>query len=273
MQKKYWLQLVITILLVFSLSSCGFVTGQLKDRANEGKLLKSGSLDVPIIKKYETYSYKILNKYQVNHDWLASANPCHYKAIYSKSLTNRAAKVIRDGDIYEADGHTYQEFYQPGYPERSKNPKFLNIDRYTRSEWTVSGYQGKPVTNKGFAPICGQVWAKTNHSLSISLVKLSLDAALKRYTVADVPISKQLIGTNIWTMQTSDLEPPEANSYGADYLAALLPIGDTGYTFVFKLKANKDSLNYPQIHAQMQQIFKHLIESVKVEPLSESGKK
>lgn len=267
MSKKYKLRISILLVLAFLSSACSFVAGQLKDKANEEALLEPGALDAPITKQYETYSYKMLGKYRVSHDWLANANPCHYKAIYSKTPTNRAAKVIRDGDIYEADGHTYQEFYQPSYPERSKDLKFLNIDRYTRPEWTVSGYQGKPVTNKGFAPICGQVWARTNHSLSISLVKLTLDAAIKRYTVPDVPLKMEKIGKNIWTIQVSELETPAINSYGADYLTALLPIENTGYTFVFKLKANQDSAKYPEVHAQMQQIFKHLIESVRIEPL------
>lgn len=260
--KKQLLPLVLALeLITLSLSGCGFAVGQLKGKANEEKLLKPDALDHQLTDVYDTYTFKFLDKYQVTHQFLRNSSGCRYAQRPTLGVNSGAmGEVYAVTDIFEKDSHTWQLSSKPGKP--------FNFDRYTRAEWTVSGYQGKPVTNKGFAPICGQVWAKTNHSLSVSLVKLPLDAALKRYTVADVPISKQLIGKNIWTMQTSELEPPEANSYGADYLAALLPIEDTGYTFVFKLKANEDSLNYPQVHAQMQQIFKHLIESVRIESLS-----
>ena len=44
-------------------------------------------------------------------------------------------------------------------------------------------------------------------------------------------------------------------------------MGETGYTFLFRLGANLESIKYPQAHARFQSTFHQLIESVKIEPL------
>ncbi len=61
------------MVLVFSMtlfSACGFVAVQLQDKANEEKLLKPGTLDLPLTGVYDTYQFKLLDRYSVRHDFL-----------------------------------------------------------------------------------------------------------------------------------------------------------------------------------------------------------
>ena len=58
------------------------------------------------------------------------------------------------------------------------------------------------------------------------------------------------------------------NTAGGNYRLWLLPIADTPYTFLFALGANTDALNYLETHARFERVFRHLIESVRIEPLT-----
>lgn len=236
----------------------------------EDQLLKPGVLDVQASSGYRTYSYKFLGRYRVTHDWIFSGK-CHYGSVDDRST----GKTSYTGDIGEEGEHTYVDREAASYPVDNNYPKGtknLAIDRYVRSEWQSTDSKGNVRTNKGFTPICGQVWAGTSHSISISLVKLPVDAAIKRYTETNILLEKQAVGNNTWVTQISEIKPREINTYAGSYLAWLLPVGDTDYTFVFKLGANQDSFEHPQAHARMQEIFRHLIESVKIEPIDADAK-
>jgi len=236
-----------------SLTACAFVGEQLRDKAMEEELLKPGALDSPISvpTEYPGYSYKFLGKYRISHDWYGMG--CHY----------HGPVVGVQGDIYEQDGHTFQA----GVAE----PKPQNIDRYTRPEWTANGYQGQPVTNKGFNPVCFESWYGTQHYISVALNRRTLDQP-NVYGFKDGQISHQVIGKYNWWVQKFDLIPYQPNSAGRLAESWVLPVADTGYVFVFEFGANLESLNHPEAHAQMQAIFKHLIESVKIEPISAAAK-
>ena len=263
--------LAFTLAILLMQTGCSFVSDQLHDNAMEEQHLKPGALDVPVAANFRTYNYKFLDEYHVTHDWIFSGK-CHYGAVDDRATS----RTIYTGNIFEAGEHTYVDREAPSYPiDRNypKGTKNLFLDRYVRPEWQMGpDRDGNFRTVKGFTPICGQVWGGTSHSLSISLVKLPLDAAINRYTERDVPLEKQTVGSNTWITQSAEIKPREINTYAGSYLAWLLPIGDTGYSFVFKLGANHDSLKHPQAHAQMQAIFQHLIESVKIEPINASIK-
>lgn len=263
-----WLHLVLFLVIaVLNLTACGITSEVINHEANDQRLLKAGALDVPIAEIYKKYQYSFLDKYKISHDFIMAKGCSYYaKPVGIKDVilgTNYA--IAESADIFEKDEHTYVKIYQ----KKDVNKQYpISIDRYTRPEYIQgTDSNGNPMIAKGFNPTCGQVWQLTNHSLSISLVKLSLNDAIKRYSVANVPLQKQVIGKNTWITQATELAPRQMNSYAGEFLVSILPIEDTGYTFIFKLKANQDSLQYPQAHAQMQTIFKHLIESVKIEPI------
>lgn len=251
--------------LVLALSGCGFVTGQLKDKADEERLLKPGALDVPIASRYRTYSYKFLGKYKITHDW-TFAGSCQYGSVEDRST----GKTVYTGDILEVGENIYVDRESQSYPIDSRYPKGtknLNLDRFVHPEWQSTDGKGKILTRKGFTPICAQGWVGTSHSLSINLVKLSLSDAIKRYTEPAVPLQEVQIGGNAWIAQNVPLIPREINTIAGSFLSWLLPVKDTGYTLVFELGANQDSLKHPEAHARMQEIFRHLVESVKIEPI------
>lgn len=248
--------------VLFGLSACGITSDVIHQKSNDKRLLKPGALDVPINEIYTKYQYNFLDQYKITHDFIMTGG-CSYRSTKTVGIhdlvpgTNYA--ISNAPDIFEKDEHTFVRVY-PFKDHAYKNP--INIDKYTRPEWTADGR-----TWKGFEPICAQAWQLSNHSLSISLVKLPVDAAIKRYSVANLALQKKTIGTNTWLTQTAELEPRVINTFGGEFMVAILPIENTGYVFVFKLKANQDSLQHPQAHTQIQAIFRHLLESVKIEPI------
>jgi len=82
--------------------------------------------------------------------------------------------------------------------------------------------------------------------------------------------SERLVGSNVWLVQETaeqDFKPKPLNGFGGPFQTWLLPIGDTGYILALELSANQESLKYPKAHADFQTVFRHLIESVKIEKL------
>lgn len=246
--------------------------------------MRPGALDTPAREIYVRYKYKFLDRYQVSHDFLLGGG-CGYrgKPVGIKDiLPSQNYAPFAAGEIVEMEGRTYMNVYS-----KSSFPK--SIDRYVRRiKVTVPISRGAEIdrwghryidaskpplgyeeVEQGFIPICAQGWVGTSHFLSVNLVKLNLSDAIKHFTEPDTPLQEVTIGENTWSAQSTPLAPRKINTIAGSYLSWLLPIGDTGYTFVFELGANEDSLKYPEAHARMQEIFRHLVESVKVEPLPE----
>lgn len=240
------------------LAGCGFATGQLHDKAMEEQHLKPGALDKPITTSatYPNYSYKLVGKYRISHDWYG-LDGCHY----------HGPQVGMQGDIYEQDGHTFQAGVLDTKPQ--------NIDRYVRPEWQMGpDRDGDYRSVKGFEPVCFESWGRTSHVLAIKLYKKSIstwrDDLAK--TNPNGKLSEENIGGNTWLVQTNEIAERRINSTGGAFLNYTTAIGNTGYTLTVQLGANQDSLKYPQAHAQIQAIFRHLVESVKIEPISTDAK-
>jgi hypothetical protein len=81
--------------------------------------------------------------------------------------------------------------------------------------------------------------------------------------------SQETVGHNQWMVQRTEEENLRPRPPGGPFQSWLLAIGDTGYTMAFELGASKESLENPEVHVLTQQVFRHLIESVKIEPLNE----
>lgn len=254
---------------MWSLTGCGIASEVINHEANDQRLLKAGALDVSINEIYKKYQYNFLDQYRITHDFIM-ASGCNYrvkKPIGIKDLIPSANYAISDAlDIFEQNNHTYQRSYQ------TKDINHLNpdnIDRYVRPEFDrgLDPY-GKPLPKgKGFQPMCFEAWQGTQHFLTVYLHKRKLDIP-NIYGLQDGVISHEKVGSNHWWVQKFDLRPYQANGAGRIVESWVLPIADSGYTFIFEFGANQDSLKYPQAHAQMQAIFKHLIESVKIEPIN-----
>jgi hypothetical protein len=264
-------KIVITLIFTSSLNGCGFVAGQLHDKAMEDRLLKPGALDVPIAEVYDTYEFKFLDRYKISHQFLRVSG-CNYHAQPTLGVkTGDKGEVWDVKDIYEQGEHTYQRSYQ------RKDTNHLNpsiIDRYVRSEWQSTDGKGNVRTNKGFTPMCFESWGGSSHVLAIKLYKK--DVATWRSDLAKInPNGKfrdEVIGGNTWLVQQNEIVDRRVNTTGGAYLQYTTPIGNTDYTFTIQLGANQDSLKHPQMHARMQEIFRHLIESVKIESIGTDAK-
>jgi hypothetical protein len=241
--------------LFISLQSCTFVGEQLKDKADEDRLLKPSALDMQINlpQKYPSYSYKFMSKYQISHDFYGYLSSCHYAGTVVGTMEN----------IYEQNGHTWQGDIS--------DPKPFNFDRYTRAEWRMGpDGAGNYTIVKGYAPVCFQSWGATSHVLTVKLYKKDLNIWKKDLTQANPngKFSEETINNINWLVQKNDIAAAPVNGdTGGAFLHYSTAIGDTGYTLTMQLGANQDSLKHPQAHTQMQAIFQHLIESVKIEPL------
>ncbi len=256
---------VFLLASMWSLTGCGVASEVIHHDANDQRLLKAGALDVPINEIYKKYQYNFLDQYRITHDFIM-ASGCHYAgpSIGIKDVMPGTNYAIRPAtDIFEKDGHTWQISSKPDKP--------FNIDFYVRPEFDrgLDPY-GKPLSKgKGFQPMCFESWGGTSHILAIKLYKK--DIATWKSDLSQVnpngKLTEETINGNKWLVQTNDIGQRALNGTGGAYLHYSTAIGNTGYTLTIQLGANQDSLKYPQAHAQMQAIFKHLIESVKIEPI------
>ena len=260
---------LLLVVIALSLTACGIASEVVNHEANDRRLLKPGALDVPINEIYSKYQYNFLDKYKISHDFIM-AKGCSYrgKPVGIKDVipgTNYAISPVLD--VFEKYNHTYQRAYMINDVAKL-NP--MSMDKYTRSEWqNGTDSNGNPMIATGFNPICFESWGGTSHTLVVKLYKQDVATWHQKLTKAnpDGKFKEETIGGNKWLVQTNPVAERRINSTGGAFLHYTTAIADTGYTLTMQLGANQDSLQHPQAHAQMQAIFKHLIESVKIEPI------
>ena len=152
--------------------------------------------------------------------------------------------------------------------------KPFDFDRFVRSVKYVSKERGREgeVMEVGFRPLCFESWWVASHFLRGMLYKRDLAnwRAIQTEKNPKGKWSERRVGGNLWLVQETaeqDFNPRPLNGVGGPFQTWLLPIGDTGYTLGMEMGASRESLQYPDAHARFQATFRHLIESVKIEPL------
>ena len=289
------------LLAIVMLCGCGIEEGI---KHNEDRYLKPGALDLPLTNYYDTYQYKFLGKYRITHQWPVSAGSCKYRSLPTLGRNNDRYKgeIYAVPDIYEENGKTYQasntgrspmdfdryvcsvKVMNPVYGtptkeelQASEKAQRERIERARRTGRYESDTPDivKPIGYKeietGLQAVCQQSWYATQHGLTVWLRKWSVDQYLtwlKKNSQQQGRVTHQRIGTNNWTVLEFNLEPQSTDGASSGpYQFWMLPIGDTGYTFLFRLGANLESLKYPDAHERFKATFRHLIESVNIEPL------
>lgn len=257
-------ELVISISCAVLLTGCGLVAYQ--KRMEDYILRTPGALDPSLSFIYDTYTFKFLDRYQITHQFPRDSRGC---AGYSTnprldrepSIPGKGAYcVVRS--IFEKDGHAWQEF------EGDLNDPIL-FDNRVRSVKIISATDGKEI-EAGLLSVCHQKWVGSSHYISVWLHKWTLQDWMERRLKKDsgeFHISTKKVGSNVWTVKESKLQVAIPGTM-APFQTWVLPIENTGYTLAFRLGANLNSLKYPQAHARIQTMFQHLIETVKIEPLS-----
>lgn len=288
------------IAILFS-GGCGVVEETV--RRNDDRYAQPGAMDSPLTGIYKTYQFNLLDKYRVTHQWLESG--CSYRGVEQKGSTPGKRSYLYIGrDIFEKDGKTWLRFegmtpfdfdrfvrsvkqqvpiYAPPTKEEleaSNKALWEQIERSRKTgrmeSATPDSTGRKPIRYEekefGYRALCGETWQATNHSLTVFLHKRDLVSWRAIWTERNPKgkWSERRVGANVWLAQETaeqDFKPKPPNGFGGHFQTWLLPIGDTGYTLALELSANQESLKYPDAHARFQAAFRHLIESVKIEPL------
>lgn len=290
--------LALSGIFLMALSACSFIGQQLADKAAEQRLLKPGALDLPLTSVNDTYQYKFLKKYRVTHQWPRISN-CNYRKTPTLGANDGSTgEFFSVPDIYEADGHTWQagtmsfeeykrtRYIHPTYPAAPPTfddyAYYLSFDRYVRSVKRINPVVYDKKTGKriegaseeiegGLQVLCQQSWYATQHGLSMFLRKWSVDQYIA-WLQANAPqpgkVSHQRRGAQNWTVLEFQLEPQSKDGASSGpYQFWMLPIGETGYTFLLRLGANQESLKHTETHMRMQNAFFHLIDSVQIDPI------
>ncbi len=265
MKTNYFLMRFLLLTIYLCISGCGFIAGQLHDKAMEDQLLKPGALDLPLTGFYTHYQYKLLDKYQVTHQWIRESN-CDYRKIESRKYDGKD-RFFNVRDIFEEGGSTWQRFETAAHN--------YNFDRYVRPQYTVQTRSGLK-TEKGYNVLCLETWWVTSHSIAMFLRKQPLDemkAGFSKWYPEGVWTTKKINNLTWHVQETSEdkFRPRPINGVGGPFQTWVLPLADTGYTMAIELGASKESLQYPDAHARMQAMFKRLIESVSIEPLANTS--
>jgi hypothetical protein len=248
-------------------------------RKNEDRYAKPGAMDMAISSNpyYVKHSFTLLNRYVVKQEWIngSASKGIAYGGYFGKpkGLSLRIFDSL--GKIYEEQGATW---YQADKSYAGINPKTgqywrSDFNRYVRAEY-LSGPNGSGVIRieKGYNPLSLETWWNTSHSIMLLLHRMSLSEMKAKFTkwYPEGAWSTKTINNLTWHVQ----ETPEdkfrlrpLNGVGGPFQTWVLPLADTGYTMAIELGASKESLQYSEAHARMQVMFKHLIESVKIEPV------
>ncbi len=255
----------LVLLLTTLLASCGIPTVV---RKNDDRYLVPGALDSPLPTSYSTYTFKLLGRYRVTHDWVVTT-PCEYRAYERPAPQGRYRSNFWDvADIYESEGKTWQGSNVGGPPKE--------FERWVGSVKVISRAkedEGRLV-EVGMNLLCQEAWWKTSHYLFVRMRRATVDAVQAEISAGstDVPArwsDRELNGRKWRVMEVplDQLRPRRLNATGAPYQAWITALGDTGYAIAFSLGASKESMEFPKAHAAFEATFQHLLDSLKVEPL------
>lgn len=262
--------------LFASLGACGFVGQQLADKAREERLLKPGALDRRMTDVYDTYQFKFLDKYRITHEWPRNSKGCQYAGLPTLN--------VKDG--FYGEFYAIRDIYEEGDSTKQRDAHSTwNFDRFVRPtykmqrpEFDAAGKKTGRMLEKdetGLEPVCFEAWVGTSHAMTLMLYKRTVDewqSALSQWSQGSYvgPGSRKFtddVSGNRWHVYRVEPKPRIANRIAGAFELRILPIGSSNYTLAIELAANQDSLQHPQAHANVQAMFRHLIESVKIEEI------
>lgn len=262
--------------LFASLGACGLVGQQLADKAREERLLKPGALDRRMTDVYDTYQFKFLDKHRITHEWPRNSNGCQYAGLPTLNVNDGFhGEFYAIRDIYEEGDNTKQRDAHPTWVfDRFVRPTY----KVQRPEFDAAGKKTGRMLEKdetGLEPVCFEAWTGTSHAMTLMLYRRTLDdwqRALGLWSQGSYlgPDSQRFtedVSGNRWYVYRVDLKPRVMSRIAGAFELRILPIGQTNYTLALELAANQDSLQHAQAHANFQAMFRHLIESVKIEAI------
>jgi hypothetical protein len=261
------MKFLIYVLIASVLSACGVDTFI---KANDDRYAKPGAMDSGLPRVYDTYQFKFMEKYQITHQWPRDSWACGYAKLPTLNVKDGFHGEFYDvSDIYEKDGKTWQISSHPGKP--FDFDKFVRSIKVKNPKWdTVNGVRkivGESEIENGLEAVCNTYWVGTAHALTINLRKWSESDWIKQIKGLrpEGRISTRTVNGNKWTV--IEIEPTHEKVVSAPFQWWLLPIKDTGYTFLFIVSATQESLKYPVAHARILSAFDYLINSLEIKTL------
>lgn len=231
-------------------------------RKNDDRYARPGAMDSPMREVYKTYQFKLMDRYRITHQFLFSG--CAYHRGDKQPSTALDGTLLYVGqDLIEKDGKSWLRFADGG---------LFDFDRWVRSiivESRETGSEGQP-REIGLNSVCGQSWWGSSHLLSVRFHKtVEMDRLAAAWTANGEwqTVNRNGMPWRVQKVPLDQLHSPRPNSIGGPYQTWITTLGDSGYSIAFRMGASKDSLNHPQAHAQLEKIYMHLIDSLKVERL------
>lgn len=261
----------ILFLLAMTLSLMGCTSEFI--RKNDDRYLQPGALDPLLTGYYDVYQFEFLRRYKITHAWPLPARACKYRSLptLNRGKDRYKGEIFSAPEIYEADHQTWQA------SNTGQGP--WNFDRFVRPtykrqipEFGPGGIKTGRMLDKeevGLEPVCFEAWVGTSHTLILRLHKRDLTtwkALWSGYNPSGKWEQKIVNGIHWWALENAE-ENLQTTGTGGWFQSWITPLGNTGYSLAIQLGANKQSLQHPQAHANFQAMFRHLIESVRVEEI------
>jgi len=257
--------LALVLFAISLISGCGVEDAL---RRNDDRYARPGALDAPLTNVYMVYQYKFLDRYRVSHEWPYVSN-CRYSGRErNPEIQNQNLRFYDALDIYE-DGNVTKQRAAPG----------KNFNQFVRSEISPERFytdafgerKGYPSKEEGFRPLCYESWWGPSHALRLRLHKLSMPEFEAMYSelYPEGRWSWKVLEGRRWRVQETDrqhLRPRDG--VGGPYQTWITPIGDSGYAIALEMTASQDSLAYPKFFDALEQVYRRLIASVRIEPLA-----
>lgn len=263
---------------------CPLVSGCVGRVIDAGQNLYSRphALEVPPNEYYDRFEIRILGKFILAHDWPSSQDPPRWSL---KNGPKYFSSESRNGGLYFA--HDIQEWDEATWAA-TVPPR--RMDPYVRERYSVPVY--KTITSRaangslrfskgefmgmqtytGFSPIGRAFWGSSAHHIDLNLRRCSIQEWLDRmvdfaegaFFEPGAQRTTERIGKVDWHVFTVQPRPRRPNYSSGPFEHRFAQIGDTPYTIALTMGATSESLQFPQRHALVQRIFRHLTETLTV---------
>ncbi len=243
---------------------------------NDERYMYRGALDAGLPRVYDTYQFNFLRTYRVTHQWPRDSDHC---IAYSKLPT----LGVKDGnsgefynvlEIYEDGGKTWQGGLAKQPPDdfdyAVRSIKRMYPEYAVETDRAGNRYKTDKVVRMkekeiGRNPVCNNVWAGLDQVFMLELFKQPLEEKLKEFEARPGVISKEKIGQNEWWSRRTPYNPV-SKALGSEYWVTR--VGSSDYILIIIWAHGERSENRPEINAKFQAALRHLLESVRVEPLN-----
>lgn len=251
-----------SLLCLALLSPLGFTGCHRYDSWLAEQLSRPGALEFPLSLHFDQFRYELFDAFHLQHDW-----PVSYRgkcalvgSVTVPGLNTPTGGIVRDVPrFFEKDGQTWQvRSTRPDDPRPISHATHsaIKLVNGEEQEW-------------GYRPLCSGGSVVTHHLITIQLNKRTLSEVVAGWqrSAPGIAFSSQQVGSNRWTVGRMPELLPRGRGYGGPHQVWILPLGDTGYTWIMTFGANQESLKYPDAHATFERVIEHMVGSVRVEPM------